>query len=82
MPSQVFDTPGLVTLRCDIHEHMRGLILVLDSSHFVVTDAQGRFRLSGLPAGRYTLKAWLSSKTTLEQPVELVHGATLHVEFP
>lgn len=82
VPSQVFDTPGLVTLRCDIHEHMRGLILVLDSSHFVVTDAQGRFRLSGLPAGRYTLKAWLSSKTTLEQPVELVHGATLHVEFP
>ena len=28
-PAQVFDKPGLVTLRCDIHEHMRGLILVL-----------------------------------------------------
>lgn len=82
VPSQVFDTPGLVTLRCDIHEHMRGLILVLDSPHFVVTDAQGRFRLSGLPAGRYTLKAWLSSKTTIEKPVELANGATLHVAFP
>src|SRR5438309_8039807 len=26
IPTQVFDKLGLVTLRCDIHEHMRGLI--------------------------------------------------------
>src|ERR1700746_2091982 len=38
IPSQVFDKPGLVTLRCDINEHMRGLILVLDTPHFVVSD--------------------------------------------
>lgn len=82
IPSQVFDVPGLVTLRCDIHEHMRGIILVLETPHFVVTDAEGRFRLDGLPAGRYTLKAWLSSKTTLEQPVELVDGGRLQVSFP
>ena len=82
IPSQVFDKAGLVTLRCDIHEHMRGLILVLDSPHFVKTDADGRYRLAGLPAGRYTLKAWLSSKTTLEHPVELAAGSTLHVDFP
>src|SRR5436309_10057486 len=25
IPSVLFDVPGLVTLRCDIHEHMRGL---------------------------------------------------------
>jgi plastocyanin len=82
IPSQVFDKPGLVTLRCDIHEHMRGLILVLETPHFVTSDTEGRFRLSGLPAGRYTLKAWLSSKTTLERPVELKSGETLHVDFP
>jgi plastocyanin len=82
VPSQVFDAPGLVTLRCDIHEHMRGLVLVLATPHFVISDVEGRFRLSGLPAGRYTLKAWLSSKATLERPVELKSGATLHVDFP
>src|SRR5213076_364566 len=63
IPSEVFNTPGLVTLRCDIHEHMRGLILVVDTPYFVVTNADGRFRLSGLPSGRYTLKAWIDSKT-------------------
>ena len=82
IPSVVFDVPGLVTIRCDIHEHMRALILVLDTPHFVVSDAEGRFRLSGLPSGRHTLKAWLSSKTTLERPVELTSGATLRVDFP
>jgi plastocyanin len=82
IPSVVFDTAGLVTVRCDIHEHMRALILVLDTSHFVTSDAEGRFRLSGLPPGQYTLKAWLSSRTTLERPVELASGSTLHVNLP
>src|ERR1700724_2870226 len=42
IPSEVFDAPGLVVLRCNIHEHMRGLILVLDTPYFVVTDPNGR----------------------------------------
>jgi len=81
IPSEVFDTPGLVILRCDIHEHMRGLILVLDTPYFVVTDAEGRFRLRGLPPGHYTLNAWIDSKTTHERPVELKKGETLQVDF-
>jgi len=82
IPSKVFDTPGLVTLRCDIHEHMRGLILVLETPYFVTTDTDGRFRLSGLPSGHYLLKAWIDSKTTREQPVDLRDGATVHIDFP
>ncbi|HKP92965.1 MAG TPA: carboxypeptidase regulatory-like domain-containing protein [Chthoniobacterales bacterium] len=82
VPSQVFDVPGLVTLRCDIHEHMRGLILVLATPYFTTTDENGHFRLSGLPSGKYTLKAWVDSRTTREHPVELKGGSTLHVDFP
>jgi plastocyanin len=82
IPSVVFDVPGLVTVRCDIHEHMRALILVLDTPYFAMSDPDGRFRLSGLPSGRHTLKAWLSSKTTLERPVELTRGTTLRVNVP
>lgn len=82
VPSEVFDRPGLITLRCDIHEHMRGIILVLETPYFVVTEPDGNFRLTGLPAGHYTLKAWLTSKTTLEQPVELKADTVLHVDFP
>jgi plastocyanin len=81
IPSEIFDKPGLVTLRCDIHEHMRGLVLVLDTPHFVVSGPDGRFRLSGLPSGPYTLKAWIDSKTTRQQRVELKSGEILHVDF-
>ncbi|HJT80967.1 MAG TPA: carboxypeptidase regulatory-like domain-containing protein [Chthoniobacterales bacterium] len=82
VPTQIFDRPGLVTLRCDIHEHMRGLILVVPTPYFVLSDTDGRYRLTGLPAGHYTLKAWLTSKSTLERPVNLKDGATVHVNFP
>ena len=82
VPFQVFDVPGLVTLRCDIHEHMRALILVLDTPHFVLTDAEGRFQLTGIPPGRYVLKAWLDSRTVREQAVEVKDHTTLHADFP
>jgi plastocyanin len=82
VPSQVFDVAGLVTLRCDIHEHMRGLILVLATPHYTTTDENGSFRLTGLPAGHYTVKAWIDSRTTREHPVDLKSGSTSRVDFP
>lgn len=82
VPSVVFDTPGLVTLRCDIHEHMRGAILVLATPHFVITDTEGNFRLEGLPAGTFKLRVWLDSKTTRERTVVLQEGASLRMDLP
>ena len=82
VPTVLFDQPGLVTLRCEIHKHMRGLILVLDSPHFVVTDLQGRYRLEHIPPGKYILKAWIDSHTTLAKPVEVVAGQILEADLP
>jgi len=82
IPSVIFDKPGLITLRCDIHEHMRGLILIVNTPYFVMSDSAGHFRLDGLPAGHYTLKAWIDSRTTREKPIDLKSGQTLHVDFP
>ena len=82
VPSQRFDEPGLVVLRCDIHEHMRGLILIVDTPYFLITDTEGRYRLAGLPAGRHTLKVWRDSRSTLEHPVDLRGDETLRVDFP
>jgi hypothetical protein len=55
---------------------------VLGTPHFVITDESGRFKLTGLPAGHYTLKAWVDSRTTREQAVDLKSGSTVHVDFP
>jgi len=82
VPSVLFDQPGLVVLHCDIHEHMRGLILVLPTPYFVLTDPDGHYHLTGLPPGHYILKAWVDSNTTLEHPVDLRDGAVLRSDFP
>jgi plastocyanin len=82
IPSVVFDVAGLVVLRCDIHEHMRGLILVLETPCFVLTDTAGHYQLDGLPAGRHTLRVWLDSRTTLARPVDLQDGIALRADFP
>ncbi len=75
----IFDKIGVVRLFCDIHEHMRGAILVLATPHFVVTRPDGSFKLSGLPAGQFKLKVWIDEKTSLEKPVNLRDGETLQV---
>lgn len=73
-PAVVFDKSGCVPLRCEVHDHMYGVILVVDSPHFTRTDAQGAFRLEGLPAGRHTFKVWLSPKETVDRVIELKPG--------
>lgn len=78
----VFDKPGPVKLYCEIHEHMRATILVLDTPHFTATDPAGKFRLEHLPPGDYVLKAWLDEKRVLTKPVTLKEGAVLRVDFP
>ena len=57
-PEVVFDKVGVVKIACNIHDWMSGIILVLPSPHFAVTDAQGRFVLENLSAGEYTIVAW------------------------
>ena len=81
-PPQVFDRPGVVRLNCEIHPHMRATILVLETPHFTRTDTNGVYRLTGLPAGQYRLKAWLEERVVRERPVTLTSGTTLRVDFP
>jgi plastocyanin len=57
-PPVVFDQTGAVTVGCNIHEWMRGVILVLPTSLFAVTGADGGFALHGVPAGANTIAAW------------------------
>ena len=78
----VFDKPGAVTIHCEIHERMRGTILVLETPHFQKTDTAGRYRLEHLPPGNYVLKAWVAGDDVRQRPVELKAGMTLHVDFP
>ncbi|HEX5110875.1 MAG TPA: carboxypeptidase regulatory-like domain-containing protein [Vicinamibacterales bacterium] len=54
----VFDKPGVVRVFCDIHSHMSAFVLVFNHSFFTTTDADGRYRIDGIPAGSYSVTAW------------------------
>jgi plastocyanin len=77
----VFDKPGTVSLFCEIHEHMRAQIVVVDTPYFVVTDAKGNFKLPNLPAGSHTFHVWLSPKESFEMKIELKTGETVKVDW-
>ncbi len=57
-PPVIFGRSGLVVLGCNIHDNMIGYVYVTDSPFIGRTDKSGHLRLSGLPAGSYTVRAW------------------------
>jgi hypothetical protein len=58
VPPVRFDQVGAVKLGCNIHDWMSGVILVVPTSYFAVTDEQGAFALPDLPPGTYNVVAW------------------------
>jgi len=53
-----FDQPGVVRVFCEIHSHMSAFVLVFAHRYFATTDAEGRYRIDGVPPGAYTLAVW------------------------
>ena len=41
----LFDKPGIVVLRCDVHAEMSAYIMVMKNPYWAVTDRQGRFEI-------------------------------------
>jgi plastocyanin len=86
-PPLVFDTPGEVTLGCNIHDDMVGYILVVDTPYFAMTDDKGEAKLAGLAPGKYRLHVWTPrlKRTDLPSPVEIdvaeVEPATFAARF-
>lgn len=70
-----------VKVGCDIHPWMGGWIYVFDHPFFAVTDAQGRFRIASVPAGRYTLMIQQpDAGYRAEREITVARGGTAAVE--
>lgn len=57
-PPVTFEYSGVVSLGCNIHDHMLGYILVVDTDVFTKTDALGRASLSLDDPGDYEIRIW------------------------
>jgi plastocyanin len=81
----LFDKPGVVELRCDVHAEMLAYILVMENPYWALTDDNGHFRIpaqeylaqhgitgiKNLPPGKYVVKTWNEKLKTQQATVEV-----------
>ena len=58
-------------VRCKVYGDMRGIVLVRDRVAWTEVSADGSFRLSQLPPGRYRLGAWVPGYPYLEKRIQV-----------
>ena len=70
-----------IKLKCDVHPWMSTFVFVMEHPFFAVTDADGNFEISGLPAGRHTLVAWHESLGEVEIDVDTASSDAVELKF-
>jgi plastocyanin len=69
-----FDRPGVVRVFCEIHSHMSAFILVFAHRFFATTDAEGRYRIEGVPPGAWTVAVWNDGEVRERRSVQVDDG--------
>jgi plastocyanin len=55
-----FKNPEIVQVECNVHGWMNAIIVVEDNPYDALTDANGSFKITDVPPGKYTVKVWHS----------------------
>jgi len=91
----LFDKPGVVELRCDVHAEMSAYILVMRNPYWALTDDKGHFKipdreyleqhgvkgLKDLPPGSYVVKTWNEKLKTQEATVEVPRDGEVSLQL-
>lgn len=73
---------GIVPVYCNVHARMSAFVVVRDNPYYTQPAANGAFRISGVPPGSYTLKAWHErAKEIVEQPVRVGAGGVADLQL-
>jgi plastocyanin len=49
---------GILNVFCDIHQHMRAFLFVLETPWAMACGPKGNYRFENVPAGRYRMSLW------------------------
>ncbi len=79
--SRVFDKVGVVQVFCNIHPSMRAVIIVTPNRFFARADADGRFEIVSVPAGKYQMVAFHDRCEEQQKEVQAGPDASGEVTF-
>lgn len=65
---------GLIIVKCDAHEWMRGYVYASEHPYVAITDASGNFEIKDLPAGKYKVRIWHEGFKEVTKTVEVSSG--------
>jgi len=68
--------PGMVRVECDAHGWMLAHVFVADSPYYALTGQDGRYAITDIPPGTYTLVTSQSHAGDTEQQVTVKAGET------
>jgi plastocyanin len=71
-----FDTAGVVPLLCNVHPEMSAYIVVTPTPYFAISDADGNYKITGVPDGQYTISAWHEGMKVQSKPVKVAGDTT------
>lgn len=77
-----FDKPeDFLKFKCDVHPWMFAWVSVFNHPYFAVSGKDGTFKISNVPAGKYTLKGAHRKAGVVTQEVEVKEGAPAKVDL-
>jgi len=76
-----FAEPEIMKARCDVHPWMKAVIGVFDTPYFAVSGPDGKFAISNVPPGAYTLTAWHERFGEKSQKITVAPDASVHADF-
>lgn len=76
-----FMKPEIFRYGCDLHPWMRGWVVVQENPYYALTNPQGQYELTDVPAGRYTIKVWHETLGEISKEVVLQEGEELTINF-
>jgi plastocyanin len=79
--SSEFRGGHLVRIICNRHDFMQNWLYVVDHPYFAISDKQGRFSITDIPPGTYTLLAWHPVLGEQRQEVQITADGELKSNF-
>jgi plastocyanin len=75
-----FQDAGVVGVFCEVHDKMRGVIVVVDNPFYALVGVDGSFRIDGVPPGTYQVAIWSADHEPMEESVTVAPGETTRLE--